>query len=128
MSYTTNHPKIGEVEVLIEAEIDHANGLGATEGVVEGKKYFALVKSINRPFYDKHSRFSRFDYNTKWRSGHKIVKSYYVLWGNSSDFSEMGITHLLTPKLNTFKSTTTPVNIFFDMIKSSEFMTFINKK
>jgi len=133
MSYTTKHPKIGEVEVLIEAEIDHASSLWAPEGVVEGKKYFALIRSINRPFYgttwDTLNQFKRFDYNIKkWRPGYKVIKSYYVLWGNSPDFSEMGITHLLTPKLNTFKSTTTPVNIFFDMIKSSEFMTFINKK
>jgi len=129
MSYTTKHPKIGEVEVLIEAEIDHANSLWAQQGAVEGKKYFALVRSVNRPFYNKNADFSRFDYNVKkWKADYKIIKSFYVLWGNSPDFSEMGITHLLTPKLNNFKSTTTPVNMFFDMIKSSEFMTFINKK
>ena len=127
MANKTQHNKLGDIEVLIEAEIDHSSSLGATENTIKGKKYFALVKSGY-----KIKKDYTFDYDIKWRSKSKtfgvVVENYYVLWGNSPDLSEMGITHLLTPKLNTFKTTTAPTNLFFEMIRSSEFMTFINKK
>lgn len=123
MSYKTQHNKLGDIEVLIEAEIDHANSHLADCNTIEGKKYFALVKSGY-----KFKKNRSFDYDIKWRSKNRtfgvVVQHYYVLWGNSPDLSEMGITHLLTPKLNTFRSTTTPTNLFFEMIRSSKFMTF----
>jgi len=124
MSYTIHHPKLGEVQVLIEAEIDHASSTGATARTVEGVKHFALVKATSTPKVDgwrKHVQFKR----RISRLG-KVVDHHYVLWGNTAELFEMGITHLVTPGLKPVKGSR-PVNLFFQMIRSSEFMTFIKK-
>ena len=114
------HPKIGKFELLIEAEVDHENG----------KKFFALIKTKARPKYsEKYSGYGyrileKFHVPIIW--GRKVLDHHYVLWGNTPNYTEMGITHLTTPAGNPVRGGK-PMKSFFELIKSSEFMTFINK-
>jgi len=119
---TVYHDKIGECELIIEAEIFHESGT----------KYFALVSSFNKPKYeDKYDarKVTGFGHKQIW--GKKLKTHYYVLWGNKVlgreiDFDRLGITHLLTDALNPIQKSTT-IKRFFEMIHSSKFMTFKQK-
>ena len=104
------HPKIGSCKVLIEAEV--------------AGKFFTLIESRLEPRYDKMSRNPiGFKYSYS-RTGLKLRTHYYVLWGNTPDFATMGITQLLTDKLNTVGERTV-VKRFFEIINASENMTFL---
>lgn len=104
------HPKIGSCKVLIEAEV--------------AGKFFTLIESHMTPRYDKMSRNPvGFKYSHS-RTGLKLRTHYYVLWGNTPDFATMGITQLLTDKLNTVGERTV-VKRFFEIINASENMTFL---
>lgn len=115
-----NHPKIGNVEVMIEAEMNYKSGT----------KHFALIKTKAKPVYSKrwsgygHQILESFEVKNVF--GKKTPDQHYVLWGNTPDFECMGITHLLTPGLRPVRGSR-PVNIFFEMIRNSEFMEFVNK-
>ena len=115
------HPRIGECNVLIEAEMNFKSGT----------KHFALISSLNAPKYAK-TRWGRFE-NTKpecfehkkiW--GKKPTVHHYILWGNSPEFTEMGITQCLTDSLRANKGSV-PMNKFFEIIRSSENMKFTKK-
>jgi hypothetical protein len=105
------HPKIGQCNVIIEAEMNFKSGT----------KHFALISSYQKPKYDKYGKFETFEFKRVW--GKKPVLHHYVLWGNSSDFNQMGITQCLTDKLNACKGGV-PLKRFFEIIRSSENMTF----
>ena len=116
------HPRIGECNVIIEAEMNFKSGT----------KHFALVSSLNAPQYNK-DRWSRshfgtkpekFDHKKVW--GKKPTVHHYILWGNSPEFTEMGITQCLTDGLRANKGSV-PMNKFFELIRSSENMTFTKK-
>ena len=111
------HPKIGNSTLIIEAEIDYKNGT----------KFFALIQSLSKPTYTKSWPVVFDGFKTKPIWGKKPAVHHYVLWGNSPEFENMGITHLLTDKGNPIKGGT-PMKKFFEVIRSAEFMTFINKK
>lgn len=115
-----NHPKIGKVEVMIEAEMNYKSGT----------KHFALIKTKAKPVYSKsNSRYIHQvleGFEVKNVFGKKTPDQHYVLWGNTSDFECMGITQLLTPGLRPVRGSR-PVNIFFEMIRNAEFMEFVNK-
>lgn len=105
----TEHPKIGNCKVLIEAEV--------------GNKYFTLVQSYTKPRYDRmDTRLIEFKYSHS-RTGTKLKSQYYVLWGNTPDFATMGITQLLTDKLNAVTGKTV-VKRFFEIINASENISF----
>ena len=109
------HPKIGECELLIEAEIQYPQGL----------KYFALVSSKRKPFYDRKEKKLVFTHTNI--SGKKAKIQHYVLWGNSPEFELMGITQLLTPGYAPVRGGK-PVRWFFDCIKAAKFVDFIHKE
>jgi hypothetical protein len=109
------HPKIGNSTLLIESEINYESGT----------KFFALIQSVAKPTYVKNSWPPVFDgFN---RKNYSTQVHHYVLWGNSPEFDKMGITHLITDKGNVVRGGT-PIKRFFEMIRSSEFMTFIHKE
>ena len=68
---------------------------------------------------DKH-----YDFGFPFKYSRKLKRQYYVLWGNTPDFATMGITQLLTDKLNTVTDKTI-VRRFFEIINASENMTFL---
>jgi hypothetical protein len=105
------HPKIGSCKVLIEAEV--------------ANKYFTLIESYNVPKYDSYHQTKPYDFGFPFSSkSRKLKRQYYVLWGNTPDFATMGITQLLTDKLNTVTDKTI-VRRFFEIINASENMTFL---
>jgi hypothetical protein len=112
------HPRIGQCNIIIEAEMNFKSG----------KKFFALISSYNAPKYAKTS-WGRFEnvkpecYEHKKVWGKKSTLHHYILWGNSADFSQMGITQCLTDGLRANKGSV-PINKFFEIIHSSENMTF----
>jgi hypothetical protein len=109
MSKKAEHPKIGDCKILIEAEI--------------AGKYFTLIQSHMAPRYDKMSRNPvGFKYSHS-RTSTKLRSHYYVLWGNTPDFATMGITQLLTDKLNPI-SERTIVKRFFEIINAADTLTF----
>lgn len=115
-----NHPKIGKVEVIIENETNYESGT----------KFFALIKTKAKPIY-KEDHVTRYrpiieKFAVKKIYGRETPDQHYVLWGNTPDFSDMGITHLLTPGLRPVRGSR-PINMFFEIIRSAEFMQFINK-
>lgn len=111
MSKKLEHPKIGDCKVLIEAEV--------------AGKYFTLIQSHMAPRYDKMSRNPvGFKYSHS-RTSTKLKSQYYVLWGNTPDFATMGITQLLTDKLNAVTGKTV-VKRFFEIINASETISFKN--
>ena len=111
-----NHPKIGKCNLIIEAEINYENGT----------KFFALIQSKAKPTYTK-SWPEVFDgFKTKPIWGKKPAVHHYVIWGNTPEFDKMGITHLVTDKGNVVRGGT-PIKRFFEVIRSTEFMTFIHK-
>lgn len=113
------HPRIGQCNVIIEAEMNFKSG----------KKFFALISSYNAPKYNKDkwhwnyggNRPECFEHKKIW--GKKSTLHHYILWGNSADFSQMGITQCLTEGLRANKGSV-PINKFFEIIRSSENMTF----
>jgi hypothetical protein len=106
----TEHPKIGNCKVLIEAEI--------------GNKYFTLVQSYMTPRYDRMHGTQLIGFkHSHSRTGTKLKSQYYVLWGNTPDFATMGITQLLTDKLNAVTGKTV-VKRFFEIINASETISF----
>ncbi len=121
MSNVAKHPKIGNCKVLIESEVNFENGT----------KFFALIQSKARPKWAE--RYSNYGYqilegfHVPIRYGTKSLDHHYVLWGNSPDFTKMGITHLVTPSGRPVRGSK-PISTFFEMIRSSEFMTFIHKE
>jgi len=106
------HPRIGECNVIIEAEMNFKSGT----------KHFALISSYQTPKYDKYGDFERFE-RKPIPYGKKRTLHHYVLWGNVDDFNQMGITQCLTEKLNACKGGV-PMKRFFEIIRSSENMTF----
>jgi hypothetical protein len=105
---------------VIEAEIERERNRSS---VIH---HFALVKSKNIPSYfmSKYSWVSpelRFE---RSRKTGKIKDHYYVLWGNSNDYLNMGILEVLTDSGKQVSSTKSIHNKFFDVIKKSENMTF----
>ena len=110
------HPKIGNSTLIIEAEIYHKGG----------SKFFALVQSTAKPTYTKSWPPQFVEFKSTPVRGKKSKLHHYILWGNSPEFEQMGITHLITDKGNAVRGGK-PMKAFFEHIRSSEFMTFINK-
>ena len=107
----TTHPKIGNCKVLIGAEV--------------AGKHFTLIESYNVPKYDSYNRTKPYDFGFPFSSkSRKLKRQYYVLWGNTPDFATMGITQLLTDKLNTVTDKTI-VRRFFEIINASENIIFL---
>lgn len=107
----TEHPKIGSCKVLIEAEV--------------AGKFFTLIQSHVGPTYDRMDSRKVTFFTYSWSKPRDKPKShYYVLWGNTPDFATMGITQLLTDKLNAVAPSTI-VKRFFEIINASENITFL---
>lgn len=112
------HSKIKNCTLIIEAEVNQENGT----------KFFALVKSKTKPQWSNSWPPSFEGYEEKaYRSDRKRLDEFYILWGNTPDLENMGITHLQTPTGKPVRESKSH-KLFFEIIKSSEFMTFINKK
>ncbi len=111
------HTKIKNCTLIIESEVNHENGT----------KYFALVKSKTKPHWSNSwpPRFEEIKEKTI-TYGKKRLDEFYILWGNTPDLENMGITHLQTPTGKPVRESKSH-KMFFEIIKSSEFMTFINK-
>jgi hypothetical protein len=101
-----NHDKLGEITILLEYEC--------------GEKKIAFVSSYRHPRWDHHN-----DKNTwvhpKHQWGKLPKKQYYALWGNDENLDTRGITHLRTPKNCDPRN---PNKYFFELLQSSEFITF----
>lgn len=95
----TYHPELGEIKILLE---------------YNSEKNFKLVKAYFRVDYDWYGT-RRFVWSNKSR--------YYVLWGNSTDLENMGITELLTPS-GRRPSVKSCINKFYTMLKNSEHVNF----
>ena len=112
MSKIVEHPRIGNCKVLVEAEV--------------AEKHFTLVESLKSPCFD----YMVSERPISWRrattkSGLSSKKQYYVLWGKTTEFDKMGITQLLTDKLNAVTGKTV-VKRFFEIINASETISFKN--
>jgi hypothetical protein len=110
MSKIIEHPRIGNCKVLVEAEV--------------ADKHFVLVESLKSPHWD----YMIGEKPVNWRrattrTGLSSKRQYYVLWGNTPDFATMGITQLLTDKLNAVTGKTV-VKRFFEIINASETISF----
>lgn len=105
------HSKIGHCVHVIDAEINYENGT----------KYFTLVKSYHTPKYDKNDRFVGF--HLPIRYGSKLQYRHYVLWGNTPNYDDMGITLLTTPTGKPVRGGK-PMKIFFEFIRSAKNMQF----
>ena len=101
------HDKLGNCKVLIEA-----NYRG---------KCFKLVESTK-------TKKEKRTYGRYWkRSEHVWVESkttyHYMLWGNTQDENEMGVTKLVSPTGRKVKQSRA-IKLFFDAMKASREMTF----
>ena len=119
------HPRIGICTIVIEAEIERERYRNTI------KQYFALVKSKNMPIYTRPKRSwetSEMKFgippNKKFKWSGSLKDHYYVLWGNSNDFLNMGILEVLTDSGNQVSTVQSVHNKFFDVIKKSEHMMF----
>lgn len=117
------HPRIGQCTIVIEAEIERERNRSSV------MHYFALVKSKNMPTYSRPKRSwgapeLRFETGKRsWKTG-KLKDHYYVLWGNSNDYLNMGILEVLTDSGKQVSTIQSIHNKFFDVIKKTENMTF----
>lgn len=112
MPQKIHHPKIGQATLLIQAEMNYPSGT----------KHFALISSYAKPKYDEYDRkVERFEIKPIF--GKKLTLHHYILWGNSPDFNQMGITQCLTDKLNACKGGV-PMKRFFEIIKAAEHVNF----
>lgn len=102
------HDKLGNCKVLIEA-----NYTG---------KCFKLVESTKTK---KENRTRTYRY--LWTSEYVWVESkttyHYMLWGNTQDENEMGVTKLVSPTGRKVKQSRA-IKLFFDAMKASREMTF----
>jgi hypothetical protein len=111
------HSKIKNCTLIIEAEINYENGT----------KHFALIKSKTKPKWSNSWPPSFQGIEEKsWAYRRKRLDEFYILWGNTPDLENMGITHLQTPTGKPVKESKSH-KMFFEIIKNSEFMTFIHK-
>ena len=100
------HEKLGNCKVLIEA-----NDTG---------KCFKLVESTK-------TKKEKRKYGRRWEYEHVWVESkttyHYMLWGNTQDENEMGVTKLVSPTGRKVKQSRA-IKLFFDSIKAAREMTF----
>jgi hypothetical protein len=100
------HDKLGNCKVLIEA--NH-----------EGK-CFKLVESTK-------TKKEKRTYGRHWSSNFEWVESkttyHYMLWGNTQDENEMGVTKLVSPTGRKVKQSRA-IKLFFDAMKAAKEMTF----
>ena len=125
------HPRLGQCELVIEAEIERERNRSTVT------HHFALVKSKNMPIRSRprctwETPVLRFGLppSKKFQRTGSLKDHYYVLWGNSTDLLNMGILEVLTDSGNQVSSIQSIYNKFFDVIKKSEHMNFkkVSKK
>lgn len=80
------HNELGHIQVLLEIE--------RCENYIATGKRIALVKGFMVPTETSWNSFKFVD--KRWTTG-KMKPEYYLLWGNTEDLNERGITHLSTP-------------------------------
>lgn len=88
MKKIIQHDILGQIQVLLEIE--------RAEDYKDTGKRVALVKCFMIPRHEGWSdKFEGFELK-QWRSG-TIKPEYYLLWGNTEDLNQRGITHIKTP-------------------------------
>ena len=107
---TIQHPTLGEVEVVVE--------------VMHKEKHFFLIKRRVKKWKSKVRSWQISEqYELPARPWEKATEYHYCMWGNTNDPKEMGTTKILTK--NGIKPRSTTVNkYFFDMVNTSEKLTF----
>ena len=95
-----HHPKIGFCQVLIEAEISTKTQT----------KYYTLIRSKN----------SAYQYSAPAK---RNTTHHYILWGNTPEFSKMGITQCLTDSLRACTGSS-PMRKFFEIIQTADQIEF----
>jgi len=103
-----HHEKLGNCKVIIEA-----NDTG---------KCFKLVESTKTKKEKQIFKYCR------WIGTEKIwvdakTTYHYMLWGNTQDENEMGVTKLVSPTGRKVKQSRA-IKLFFDAMKASREMTF----
>lgn len=108
------HDELGQIQVLLEIErSENYRGTG---------KRVALVKCFKVPRESGwDNKFDGFETKT-WRAG-KLRPEYYLLWGNTSDLNQRGITHITT-KSGRAVSERTALKQLHEAHKATEFVTF----
>jgi hypothetical protein len=108
------HDALGQVKVLLEIErAEDYKGTG---------KRVALVKCFMKPDEGKWGdRFEGYVHKT-WRSG-TLKPEYYLLWGNTDDLNQRGITHIKTPSGRAV-SERSALKRLYEAHKAMEFVTF----
>ena len=82
-----NHTKLGNIQVLID--IEHCDNYISTN------KHIALAKCYKVPYESHYSGHVQFQ--SKIDRVGKLKPEYYLLWGNTEDLNERGITHITNP-------------------------------
>jgi len=85
--------------------------------------HFALARSVIYP--SEINKVVRWRWRTRNRSSRKLQIHYFLLWGNSPDINNMGITWLSTEKSKQLAQNKAH-KFFFDAVKSSKYIN-INK-
>lgn len=114
MKNIIQHDSLGQIQVILEIErAEDYKGTG---------KRVALVKCFMKPVEDRWSdKFMRFELK-QWRSG-EIKPEYYLLWGNTEDLNQRGITHIKTPSGRAV-SEKSALKRLHEAHKAMEFVTF----
>jgi len=119
MESTINHPNLGLCKVLLETTLNN----GKCFKFIESWKLKSVKSSWKSWRMEVDEKWIDVRYDSRYRSN-KPKPHYYVLWGNSHDIENMGLTKITTPKGTNVRSFSSASKKFFELIKATENMTF----